>query len=934
MRVACAARITPVSIIEVVGMNISIRNAVRLAIALSAAAAMGQVGSVAAAEEEESAIVAANTADTGPTEEVVVIGRQRSAATDVMQERMDQEVVVDLLGAEQISRVGDSTVSAALRRLPGVTLVSDQFIYIRGLGERYSSTTLNGAYVPSPDLTRNVIPLDLFPAEIIDSLSVSKGFSADMPAAFGGGNVDIRTTGMPDELVMDFQFGSGWNTSSSDKFLTYAGGDDDWQGSDDGTRALPGEIKGAIQNYLGDLSPNGILRGLNRDGEPHSIAQAQAINRELATSLNRDVEFKRESTDPDYTFEAALGNSWYIDESERWRVGVLALGDYKNQSRNRERITRDALDPDQLFFKTQRSVNQIALTGSLNLGVEYGQDHKIEATGMYLRNTEDEASLSTGHTFNFTRADGRQLRNYRIRYEERDLELVQFHGSHTLGDDTLDLVGWDSLGFLEFAKDLKVDWFYSDATARTDIPNELLIAAEDSIDPSTGNLIATGIRRSGSAADYRFTDLIDKVESSGWSAGLPFEFGTDSLLTITVGQDEYLKARRYLQTQLQLGANLPNVLGGTPGGVFTDENILDPANGFSLGLGGIGTESYLAAERVDAAFTKFDLNLMERWRIAGGVRWEQFRQIAVPVDQYQFDPNVGKIPIPADQLPSLITDEDDFYPSMSLTYMAQDFWAEDFQLRFGWSETVARPDLREISAATYIDPLSEARVLGNPDLVHSDIMNFDVRAEWFFGSGDNFTVSLFYKDLENPIETVEGAGTDDDIALTFINAESAEVYGVEVEWLKSLGFFADSLGGWTDSFFVAGNFTWSDSELVIGRQALNMTNSTRRMTQQSDYVANLQLGFDSPGRIHSAALVLNSFGERIFFAGRNGAPDAVEKPFHSVDLTYSFYPTETLSFKFRAQNLLDEKTEIERGKVVALEQDFGLTFKLDAALKF
>src|SRR5687768_3171093 len=276
-------------------MRISLRDAVRIAIAFSAA---GHIGLASSAESPAAGVVA-NTTDTGPSEEVVVIGRQRSAATDVMQERIEQEVVVDLLGAEQISRVGDSTVSLALRRLPGVTLVSDQFIYIRGLGERYSSTTLNGAYVPSPDLTRNVIPLDLFPAEIIESLSVSKGYSADMPAAFGGGNVDIRTTGIPDEPVIDFQFGSGWNTNSSDKFLTYEGGDDDWQGSDDGTRALPREIGGAIQEYLGDLSPNGILRGLNRDGQPHSIAQAQAINRELATSLNRNVEFRNESTDPD-----------------------------------------------------------------------------------------------------------------------------------------------------------------------------------------------------------------------------------------------------------------------------------------------------------------------------------------------------------------------------------------------------------------------------------------------------------------------------------------------------------------------------------------------------------------------------------------------------------------------------------------------------------
>ena len=143
-----------------------------------------------------------------------------------------------------------------------------------------------------------------------------------------------------------------------------------------------------------------------------------------------------------------------------------------------------------------------------------------------------------------------------------------------------------------------------------------------------------------------------------------------------------------------------------------------------------------------------------------------------------------------------------YYPSLAMTWMQPDFWAEDFQLRLGYSETVARPDLREISDATYIDPLTEARIQGNPDLVDSNLTNYDLRAEWFFESGDNLTVSLFYKDIRDPIETVEEAGTDDDIVLSFINAESAEIYGIEFEGLKALGFLSG--GGWSDAFFVAG----------------------------------------------------------------------------------------------------------------------------------
>lgn len=918
-------------------MKIVVRDAIRVALAAAVAAGGSCIGvasaqDAGAAAQATSDAASASSASNGVVEEVVVTGRQRSAANDVAQERFEHEVVVDLLGAEQISRLGDSSVSAALRRLPGVTLVSDKFIYVRGLGERYSSTTLNGAYVPSPDLTRNVIPLDLFPANIIESLSVQKGFTSDMPAAFGGGSVDIRTTGIPDEFVFDFQIGSGWNTQGSGDALTYRGGSDDWLGTDDGTRALPGQIKGAIDEYQGNLSPVGILNGLNRDGQSHTLAEAQAVNRQLATSLYRNVDFQEDSADPDMAVEATLGNSWMLDEQELWRFGFTALAEYSTNWRTRDRLNRSAMD-DQTYFDTRTSAQNVSLTGSLNFGLEYGEEHTLEATGMYLRNSEDEASLSTGHNFNFRRADGQQLRTYRLRFEERDLELVQFRGSHTFGEDTAALLG-DLGEFLHFAltEDLNYSWYYSDATARTDIPTELTLSASDVIDPQSGNVLSTGLRQSASAAEYRFTDLVDKVESWGWSLSKPFTLG-DFAVTVSGGGDFYKKGRRYLQTQLNVGANNGDALAGTPGQVLADDRILDPANGFSMSLGGIGTESYLAAELVDAYYGKFDVNWNETVRLTGGVRWEEFKQVAVPVDPYEYDVNVPKIPVPADQLGSLVTIEDDYYPFMGLTYSTE-FWADEFQLRFGWSETVTRPDLREVSAATYIDPLTDARVRGNPDLLTSNLENFDLRAEWLFGAGDSLTVSAFYKDIANPIETIESAGTDDNVSLTFINAEAAEMYGVEVEWLKGLGFLGNALGAWTDSFFIAGNLTWSDSELVIGGQALNLTNRTRRMTQQSEYVANVQLGFDSPGRMHNATLVFNSFGERIFFAGRNGAPDAMEQPFNSVDLVYSFYPTNVLSIKLRAQNLLDERTEIKRGSATVLEQEYGMTFKLDASLKF
>ena len=191
-------------------MKSTVHHAVRAVLALAAVATAANVlparaqdsvppavtvGGQSAPVEGKSTTPAVTS--TNKMEEIIVTGRQRSAAESVVEERLQATVVADIVSSEQISRLGDSTVSLALRRLPAVTLVGDQFIYVRGLGERYSSTTLNGANVPSPDLTRNVIPLDLFPAEIVESLSVQKGYSPDQSAAFGGGSVDIRTLTIP-----------------------------------------------------------------------------------------------------------------------------------------------------------------------------------------------------------------------------------------------------------------------------------------------------------------------------------------------------------------------------------------------------------------------------------------------------------------------------------------------------------------------------------------------------------------------------------------------------------------------------------------------------------------------------------------------------------------------------------------------------------------
>jgi hypothetical protein len=862
-------------------------------------------------------------------DEVIAVGRQRSTALDVVEARMEQEVVTDFLGAEAISRVGDSTVSLALRRVPGLTLVNDQFIYVRGLGERYSSVQLNGAQVPSPDLTRNVIPLDIFPTEIIDALSVQKAYSPETPAAFGGGNVNIVTRGIPTGPVLNVEIGSGMNSDSNDDGLSYRGGRDDGLGTDDGTRAFPEELRAALDQYQGDIDPVSIYNRLGSDGNFHFFPEAEAINRELARSLYRDIELERKSLGPDGSLEVSLGNRWFLGDDDLWEFGVLGVLSYDNSWRNRERVQRLIADPVNFVEHRNRTVNQVSATGVVNLGVNFTSDHQLTISNFFLRNTEDEASISTRNDGSFRLADGEQLRDYDVRFEERELTANQLRGRHVVGQDTQDILGFldrDALDGLTF------EWYVSEASAQTDIPTEVKLLGQDRVDPLTGEVLGTFIRQSDFAANYRFTELEDEVDSNGWDLMKPFAF-ENADLELSIGQDTSQKARSYTQTEFGLGATEPSavpILQGTPSRVFTDANISNPVNGFVLNAGGRGTESYLAAQTVDASYFKADVLLRERWRLSGGVRREDFNQASLPIDTLEYDASIGQcalIPCDSAALERIHFSENELYPAFSATRIFEDVWAENFQLRFGVSETVARPDLREVSESIYIDPLTEARIVGKSDLVTSPIKNFDLRAEWFFDNGDNFTASLFYKDIERPIETVQEPGSDNDIVLTFINAESADVTGIEVEWLKDLA----TLGvAFLEPFFFSGNVTFSDSELTVGSDTLvNVTNSVRPMSQQSDYVANLQLGFDSENGAHSFTLVYNTFAERLFFAGRDGAPDAYEQPFDSLDFVYSFYPTDKLSVKFRIQNLLDEQLEIEQAGTTVLEQNIGTTAKID-----
>jgi outer membrane receptor protein involved in Fe transport len=235
-----------------------------------------------------------------------------------------------------------------------------------------------------------------------------------------------------------------------------------------------------------------------------------------------------------------------------------------------------------------------------------------------------------------------------------------------------------------------------------------------------------------------------------------------------------------------------------------------------------------------------------------------------------------------------------------------------------------------VTDASYQDPVTNELVNGNPDVVPSTVENIDLRAEWFFANGNNLTISLFNKEIADPIEYFESPASDTNTARSIVNAAETSIQGLEIDGVLALGF----VGGWAEGCFIQGNVTFQDTETVAGANADAPTNDVRPATGASDYVVNMMLGFDSMDGRHSANVLYNVFGERMYVAGRLGAPDGYEQPFYSLDANYSFYPTDNWTVKLKVQNLLDETIEVERAGVVTFAENPGMAVSLKVKYDF
>lgn len=812
---------------------------------------------------------------------------QRGGQALYLDEKRAAPVVAETLGAEQIARTGDSDAATTLKRVTGLTLVDGRFVYVRGLGERYSSVSLNGAQIPSPDPTRRVVPLDLFPTDLLDGVVVQKGYTPDMPGEFGGGSVLLRTRDVPSKFFFRINGTLGYQqgTSFADGH-TYEGGGRDWTGHDDGARELPGSLAGAtaggqILRPQTPLNPSGATPAeLERYGEDVAAA---------------GYGVERETLAPDTGVSAAVGNRWELGGESR--LGFIAALRY-NQGWDRNEEVRRTFQASSAGLEladhlqvddTRRNVD---FSSFLNIGYELNKQHRFSATSMLLRQTEDRTKLSDGVQ------DEQAALFTELRWTENQLFAQQFGGNH----------------LFPAAHDLSLDWQYTWARATRKEPDTRRYRYDRDSDGSLA------FSQRSDSNQQSWAELDDHQRGLNVKGKLPFDFDGNTL-DISFGGERVERNRDASLRSFSFSAAGP--LARDPGllGRPVDE-ILSPdhigPDGFVLTESTLPTDNYFARQDLTGLFLGIDANIAQKYRIALGARREKNDQA------------VTTFALSNPEAPPVVAGEDtrSTLPAAAFTWA----YSDDAQLRLSYAKTLSRPDFRELSPAPYLDPLLDVQVIGNPDLVSAGIRNYDLRWEYYFSPVESFSIGYFLKEFDDPIEKTRLPGSG--VLLSLDNAQSARNYGIELDVSKGLEFVADwpgfrSVHGDWANWTVGFNYARIKSSIQLDPlDASFQTHLNRPMQGQSPYVANLQLGHHSGDGSREATLLYNVSGRRIAAVGVAGQPDIYEEAFRQLDFQYRRELGEDWSFKLRLRNLLDPAVRYTQGAETTREYKMGRSLML------
>jgi hypothetical protein len=753
-----------------------------------------------------------------------------STAAAQLVERKNANVISDNLGAQEMRANGDSDAAAAMSRVTGLSVVDSQYVFVRGLGERYSNTTLAGSVLPTTEPDKKVVPLDLFPAGLLDSIQVNKSYSPDRSAEFAGGLVQIVPIKLPNRPVIDFSYGVSHLSAATGKTIPLSSlGTRDWLGYDSGARALP---SGIPANKI-------VRRGIFTPDVGYSPEQIAEFGRLL------DNTWRPLAADgaPGQNWGAVFGN----------RFGNLGLvgsvtHSYKEQYVDEQRAfyrvaegsELEAVSDYRIQTGTQRA--QVGVVG--NVSYQFTPSQRLSVENFYSHSGRDEGRQFEGpNTENVF-----YYYNNRLQFIEEGLLSNAVTGEH----------------FLRGLSNSRIDWRVGYARASRDEPDLRETLYQSPFQAGTLLPSGTPVLSDESQSGFRMFNTLDdnsldlaanwSVFSTSGSRPSQFKFGVNY---IERQRDFQSRRFRFIPVILTSGGAALTDLTQAPEALYTNANI---GTAFRFNEETRPVDAYEADQKTAAGYGMVDIALSARSRLVAGARVERFEQ-----DVTTFDP-FGLFA----RTITTTNENTDVFPAVNFVQALR----PDMNLRFSYSATVNRPESRELAPFEFTDVVGSRAVRGNPELERALIQNVDGRWELFPGGRAIVAASVFYKHFDQPIERVVIAGAQP--IVTFQNADRARNVGLELEAGHEL----------FNGLFVNANYTFVDSRITLApEQRTVQTSLERALAGQSRNLFNVMTEYTRRG--FSTRLLVNYFGDRISDVGSNDAPDIIEQGRGSVDLIFA-----------------------------------------------
>ena len=799
---------------------------------------------------------------------VITAPHVRGGVASLFSERRRAASVQDSLGAEDIANSPDGSASSATRRIVGASIVGGQFLFVRGLGGRYSNTRLNGVAMPSTDPDLPGFQLDLFPTGLLSSLTIAKTFSPDIPGDFAGGSLNVETRSFPETFALKLSLGGTYNSQTTGReILTYDGGRYDFLGFDDGTRALPEQLP------ANKMVPS-------RDG----FAREELDD--FSRAFDNRWASRRRTALPNGSLNVSVGDTL------RTRAGdigyFVSLGYRHTFQRYVERLTNLRLEGtgEERRMTPRETLWQEVGKRAVQIGglatVQYApaEDHTLGFVSMLTQTGTDQSSLLTG----FSEREARQIERTQSQFVERRLLFNQLLGEHQGVAGLLD-VAW-----------------------------QLNAALTDRDQPDTRGVVYTeepegmALRIITGSGERFYTHLSQVDLGGGVDLSVPLNASVVKAGYVGRASRRRFEARRFS----------PRLYDVSPADrLLPPQEFFHPRNAgtlFRMNEVSSPEDAYEARQELHAGYAMLEYVPLEALRFMGGVRVEHFLQRIEAHPPY-VEPN------PPEDLPAGYRRDLDYLPAASVLYAL----TEAMTLRLGYGGTVARPQLRELSPFVNQDYVRRRTITGNPDLQRTFIHNLDLRWELFPSPRQVLAVSAFYKSFDDPIESVV---VDTNGNITYRNIDGASNYGAEFEARVGLGALSPLLA---PASLMANLALIRSSVQLSPQQQRVATNPQRPLAGQSAFVANLALGYEPEAVAVSAFIYYNVFGRRIAEVGIQGLPDVYEEPVHSLDFTAFYTPAEHWNLGLTVSNLLLAPIRYTQGGLNFSRYQPGLNVGLNLA---